>query len=160
MNTKVAKDWRSARILACAFVAGLSVPTAWFGILRLSVLWPINTPSWRFITTWTLIALVSYLTAGLLFIAIPTLKSFSLTWLLLSIGGAFLLAMVYTFRPLSVSQLGVSDLLFVHFRDALGTTLWLTLFTAPISALVYYSMSFLNSMRIQQIVGRERRKNG
>ena len=158
MNNPVAKDWRSARILSCAFVAGLSIPIARFGILKLSVLWPINTPSWRFITIWTLISLGSYLVAGLLFMATPALKSFSFNWLLLSIGGAFLFAMVYTFRPLSFSQLGLSDPLPVHLWDALGTTLWLTLFTAPISALVYYSMSFVDSMRTQQLIGPERRE--
>lgn len=133
---------RCLQILASAFVVGLSIPIGWFGILRLSALWPINTPSWRFIANWTLICLVSYLVAGLLVIAIRTARTFSLNWLVLSISGSFLLAIIYTFRPLSLSQLGVTDLLLVHFRDALGTTLWLSVFTTPISALAYYSISF------------------
>lgn len=134
---------RWLQILASAFVVGLSIPIGWFGILRLSVLWPINTPSWRFIANWTLICLVSYLVAGLLVIAIRTTRTFFLSWLVLSISGSFLLAIIYTFRPLLISQLGVTDLLLlVHFRDALGTTLGLSVFTTPVSALAYYSISF------------------
>jgi hypothetical protein len=134
---------QSLQILVCAFVTGLSIPPAWFGILRLSVMWPINTPSWRFITTWTLISLGSYLSAGLLFIAIRVMRTHAFNWLLLSVCGALVLAIVYTFHVLPISQLSFTELLLVHFRDALGTTLWLSLFTLPISALVYYSTSYL-----------------
>jgi len=136
---------RCLQILACAFVTGLSIPAAWFGILRLSVMWPINTPSWRFIATWTLICLVSYLAVGLILIAIP--KARTLPWLLLSVCGAFVLGTVYTFHRLPISQLSFSELLLIHFRDALGTAFWLSLFTLPISASVYYSASSLSTRR-------------
>lgn len=138
---------RCLQILACAFVTGLSIPAAWFGFLRLSVMWPINTPSWRIITTRTLICLVSYLAAALLLIAIPKARTFPFNWLLLSVCGAFAVAIVYTFRPLPISQLSFSELLLIHFRDALGTTFWLSLFTLPISALVYYSTSSFSTRR-------------
>ena len=138
---------RCRQILACAFVTGLSIPAAWFGFLRLSVMWPINTPSWRFIASWTLISLVSYLAVGLLLIAIPKARTLPLNWLLLSVCGAFVLAIVYTFRRLPISQLSFSELLLIHFRDALGTTFWLCLFTLPISALVYYSTSSFSTRR-------------
>lgn len=137
---------RCLQILACAIVAGLSIPVAWFGLLRLSVMWPINTPNWRFIMAWTLICLGSYLIAGLLIIAIRKLRTFACNWLLLAICGAFFLAIVYTFKRLPISQLSFNDLVLIHFRDALGTTFWLSLFTLPISALVYYS-TFLFSTR-------------
>lgn len=135
-------------LCACAIVAGLSIPTAWFGLLRLSILWPINTPSWRFILTWTLICLGSYMGAGLLVIAIPPVRTRAFSWVLLTVCGAFVLAIVYTFQRLPISQLSFNELVLIHFRDALGTTLWLSLFTLPISALVYYSASFLSTRRV------------
>jgi len=116
-------------------------PAAWFGFLRLSVMGPINTPTWRFIAIWTLICLVSYLSVGLLLIAIPKARTLPFNWLLLSICGAFVLAIVYTLGRLPILQLSFSELLLIHFWDALGTTFWLSLFTLPISALVYYSTS-------------------
>ena len=135
------------QILACAFVTGLSIPAAWFGFLRLSVMWPISTPSWRFITTWTLICLVSYLAVGILLSAIPKTRTPPFNWLLLSVCGALVLAIVYMFHRLPISQLRFSELLLIHFRDALGTTFWLSLFTLPISALVYYSISSFSNRR-------------
>jgi len=134
-------------LCACAIVAGLSIPTAWFGLLRLSVMWQINTPSWRFILTWTLICLGSYVSAGLIVLAIPDVRTRSFSWVLLTVCGAFVLAIVYTFQRLPISQLAFNELVVIHFRDALGTTLWLSLFTLPISALVYYSASFLSTRR-------------
>jgi hypothetical protein len=138
---------QSLQILACAFVAGLSIPTAWFGFLRLSVMWPINTPSWRFIMTRTLACLGGYLSVGLLFIAIRAVRTHALSWVLLSVCGAFVLAIVDTFLGLTIAQLSFSELLLIHFRDALGTTFWLSLFTLPISALVYYSTSSFSTRR-------------
>jgi hypothetical protein len=129
------------QILACAFVTGLSIPAAWFGFLRLSVMWPINTPDWQFIATATLICLVSYLAVGFLVIAIPKARTLPFNWFLLSVCGAFTVAIAYTLRRLPISQLTFSELLLVHFREVLGTTFWLSLFTLPISALVYYSTS-------------------
>jgi hypothetical protein len=110
-------------------------------------MWPINTPSWRFFMTRTLICLVSYLAVGLLLIAIPKARAFPFNWLLLVVCGAFVLAIVYTFHRLPISQLSFTDLLLIHFRDALGTMFWLSLFTLPISALVYYSTSSFSTRR-------------
>jgi hypothetical protein len=138
---------RNLQILACALVAGLSIPTAWFGFLRLSVMWPINTPSWRFVVTWTLICLGSYLSGGLFLIGIRAVRTHAVNWLLVSVCGAFVLAIIYTFHRLTISQLSFNELLLVHFRDALGTTFWLSLFTLPISALVYYSTSIISTRR-------------
>jgi|GEM_PF-7092496 len=133
---------RCLQILACAIVTGIAIPTAWFGFLRLSVMWPINTPSWRFITSWTLICVGSYLSVGLIFIAIRAVRTFGFNWALLSVCGGLVLAIIYTFKRLPISQLNFNDLLLIHFRDALGTAFWLSLITLPISALVYYSTSF------------------
>jgi hypothetical protein len=147
---------QALRIVSCALVVGLIIPTAHFGFLRLSAFWPINTPTGSFIATYTLLCLGSYLSAGLLLTANQLTRRSGYGWAFLSIMGSFVLALVYTFRPLPLSELSFSELLLVHFRDALGTTFWLSIFTAPISASVYYSMSFFNSSRIQHVIGPQR----
>jgi len=43
-------------------------------------------------------------------------------WFLLTVWGAFVLAIVYTFQRLAISQLGFNELVAIHFQDALGTT--------------------------------------
>jgi len=83
-------------------------------------MWPLNTPSWRFIMTWTLICVGSYLSAGLLFIAIRAVRTHAFNWLLLSVCGAFVLAIVYTFQSLTIAQLSFTELVLVHFRGRLG----------------------------------------
>jgi hypothetical protein len=133
---------RCLQLLACSVVIGLSIPAAWFGFRRLSVMWPINTPSWLFITSRTLICLGTYLSVGLLFSAIRRVRTFAFNWALLSICGSFVLAVIYTFKRLLILQLSSSNLPLDHFQDPLGTAFWLSIFTLPISAFVYYSTSF------------------
>lgn len=123
---------------------------AHFGILRISVMWPINTPSWAFIITWTLICFASYLSAAMLLSAIQAARQSRYSWVLVSVVGSFVLALVYTFYPPPLSHLSFSEVLLVHFRDALGTTFWLSIFTLPVSALVYYSLAFFGSLRVTQ----------
>ena len=120
-------------------------------------MWPINTPTWNFIFTWTFICFASYLSAGVLLSAIQAARQSRYSWALVSVVGSFVLALVYTFH-LSLSNLSFSEMLFVNFRDALGTTFWLSIFTSPISALVHYSMGFFDSSRIPHVVGPERRE--
>jgi len=140
------------RILACAFFLGLSIPAAHFGFLRISVMWRINTPTWNYIANYTLVCLSCFLGAGLLLCATKVITKSERVWVLLSVLGSFVVALVYTFRRLPLSQLTLSELLLVHFRDALGTMFWLTLFTLPVAAFIYYSLSFLEG-RIQQALG-------
>ena len=47
-------------------------------------------------------------------------------WLLLSVCGALVSAIVYTFRRLPILQLSFRELLLIHFREVLGTTFWLS----------------------------------
>ena len=148
---------RCLQILACAFVVGLSIPAAWFGFLRVSVMWPINTPSWLFITSRTLMCLGSYLSVGLLFIAIRRVRTFAFNWVLLSICGSFVFAVTYTFKRLLILQSGFTDLPVDHFQDPLGMTFWLSIFTLPISALVYYSTSFFSPRASNNAVRRTAR---
>jgi hypothetical protein len=105
--------------------------------------------------TWTSICVGCYIGAGLILITIRAVRRFAFSWVLLSISGAFVLAMVYTFRGLRISELSFTDLLSIHFGDALATTLWLSIFTLPVSALVYYSISLFISPRRQPAVGSE-----
>jgi hypothetical protein len=131
------------RILACAVVLGLSIPTAYFGLLRISVLWPINTPSWNHILTYTVVSLLSYLSVGLLLSANKVTRNSRYCWVFLSAAGSCVLAIIYTFYRLPPSELTLSEWLLIHLREALGTTFWLTLFTLPISALFYHAASLV-----------------
>jgi hypothetical protein len=140
----------------CALVVGLSLPTAHFGVLRISVFWPLNTPSWSFIANYALVCLGSYVVTAILLCLFQYVRDSGFSWLWLSIGGSFVLAMVYTFHRLPIFEVGIYELVFVHFRDALGTTFWLSVFTSPISAVIHDSVWFFNAWRIQQIVGPER----
>jgi len=79
--------------------------------------------------------------------AIPKARTFPFNWFLLSVCGAFVLAIVYTFRPVPISQLSFTELMLIHFWDALATTFWLSLFTLPISASVHYSTSSFSTLR-------------
>jgi hypothetical protein len=114
-------------------------------------MWPINTPSWQFIVTWTLICLGTYLSAGLLIIAIRTVRTCAFNWVLLSVCGAFVLAIVYTFQRLPISQLSFNDLMLIHFSRCLGYSILAKSFHATdFSAVLLLNVLFFNLARIQQ----------
>ncbi len=133
------------RLLACAAVLGLSIPSAHFGLLRISVLWPLNTPTWNRILTYTVVCIVSYLSAALILSAHKMTRKSRFCRVFLSILGSAALALVYTFYRLPLSEFTRSELLLIHLRDALATAFWLTLFTLPISALFYFAVSLRQS---------------
>jgi len=125
-------------IFSCAIVAGLSIPVPWFGMRRISVMRWINPPSWRYIWTFTLICLVSYLIAGLIVVGIRFMRRASYCWLFVAIVGSLVLAVVYKFKLYSGADGISSEMFTARVSDALESALWLSIFTLPISAAVYY----------------------
>ena len=127
-------------IAGCAIATGLSIAMAWFGIRRVSVMRWINPPSWRYVFTFTLVCLVSYLAAGLIVLGVKWLRRASFSWLLVSIFGSMILATVYKFQPYHGVGDSISSEMFVaRANDALESGLWLTMFTLPISAAIYFA---------------------
>lgn len=126
-------------IFGCAIVAGLSIPVAWFGMRRVSVMRWINPPSWRYIWTFTLVCLGSYLIAGFIVVGIRFLRRASYCWLFVAIVGSLVLAAVYKFKLYPGADDGISSEMFIaRVSDALESALWLSIFTLPISAAAYY----------------------
>lgn len=136
-------EHRRLRILVCALILGLSIPAAKFVFLRISVMSRINPPTWYYIATFTLVCLGSFLGAGLCLCAFNRVVKWRRASLLVSALGSFVLAVAYTFETLPISKLTWWDLFANHFRDSLGTALWLTVVTLPIAALIDYSWSLL-----------------
>lgn len=125
-------------IFSCAIVVGLSIPVAWISMRRVSVMRWINPPSWRYIWTFTLVCLVSYLIAGLIVVGIRFLRRASYCWLFVAIVGSLVLAVVYKFKLYSGADSISAEMFIARGSDALESALWLSIFTLPISAAAYY----------------------
>ena len=139
---------RMSVIVGCALAAGLSIPVAWFGILRISVMWRINTPSWAYILEFALICVTCYLAAALLLIGAKFHTKAVLGWILVAVLGSFILASFSdVWRNSEIWHRSVYDLIFVHLRDALERTIWLSIFTLPFAAVVNYSGSLVRAVR-------------
>ena len=135
-------------VVGCSLAAGLSIPMAWFGFLRISVLWRINTPSWAFMLTFALACVSCYMAAALLLILVKAHRKFALSWLLVVISGSFILAaFADVWRNPELWRLSAYELTSVHLRDALERTVWLSLFTVPFAAIVKYSGSIVRAVR-------------
>ena len=134
-----------AIISACAIASGLSIPIAWFGIRRVSVMRWINAPGWRDIFTFTLVCLVSYLAAGFIVLGVKWLRRSSLSWLFVSVFGSMILAIIYKFQLYEVGGVSVSSQMSIaQVSDALESALWLSMFTLPFSVAVYFMASALS----------------
>jgi hypothetical protein len=134
-------------ILGCALAAGLSIPVAWFGFLRISILWRINTPSWAFMLTVAVVCLSCYMAAALALIWAKVHK-YAGGWVLTIILGSFILAVFSdVWRNPEIWQLSLRDLILIHLRDALERTLWLSLFTLPFATLVRCSGGISRAVR-------------
>lgn len=135
-------------IVGCSLAAGLSIPIAWFGFLRISVMWRINTPSRAYMLTFALACVSCYMAAALLLILVKAHRKFALSWLLVVVSGSFILAVFAdVWRNPELWQLSAYELISVHLRDALERTVWLSLFTLPFAAIVKYSGSVVRGVR-------------
>jgi hypothetical protein len=135
-------------IVGCSLAAGLSIPVAWFGFLRISVLWRINTASWAFMLTFALACVSCYMAAGLLVILVKAHRKIALSWFLVVVLGSFILAIFAgAWRNPEIWQLSAYDLISVHLRDALERTVWLSLFTLPFAAVVKYSGGMVRAVK-------------
>lgn len=139
---------RTRVIVGCALATGLSIPIAWFGFLRISVMWRINTPSWAFILTFALVCVASYMVAALLLILTKVHRKVDLSWILVAVLGSLVLAIFSDVRrnP-EIWHRSVYDLVFIHLRDALERTIWLSMFTLPFAAFIEYSGSIVRTVR-------------
>lgn len=135
-------------IIACALAAGLSIPVALFGLLRISVLWRINTPSWAFILTFTLACVTCYMTSALLLIWAKQHRKNAFGWVWMIILGSFILAVFNNVWATDISRHSVYDLVFAYLHGALERTAGLSLFTLPFAALVNYSGSIVRAVRL------------
>ena len=139
---------RLSVIVGCALAAGLSIPITWFGFLRISVLWRINTPSWVLMLTFALACVSCYMAAALLLILAKAHRKFALSWLLVVAVGSFILTVFAdVWRNPEIWRLSAYELMSVHLRDALERTVWLSLFTLPFAAIVKYSGSIVRGIR-------------
>ena len=137
-------DDRLRVIVGCSLAAGLSIPIAWFGFLRISVLWRINTPSWTFMLTIALVCISCYMAAGLLSILAKAHRTIASDWILVVVLGSLILAI---FDVWSLRRYFAYDLIFVYLRDTLERTVWLSLFTTPFAAAVKYSGSIVRGLK-------------
>ena len=129
----------------CAIATGLSIPCAWFGMRRVSVMRWINPPSWWYIVTFTRVCLLSYLAAGLIVVGVNRLRRARFSWLLVATLGSMILAVVYKFQLYHGGVSTISSHLFLaRVTDALESTLWLSMFTLPFSAAIYYTATALS----------------
>ena len=141
-------DDRLSVIIGCSLAAGLSIPIAWFGFLRISVMWRINTPSWAFMITFALACVSCYMAAALLLILAKAHRKVALSWVLVVVLGSFILAIFAdVWRNPELWRLSAYDLISVHLRDALERTVWLGLFTLPFAAVVKYSGSIVRAVK-------------
>ena len=140
---KFAND-RLRVVIGCAIVVGLSIPVAWFGLLRISVLWEINTPSWAYMLKTALICVSCYMAVALLLILTKAYRKLAHAWLVVVFMGSFFLILFWS-RP-EIWRLPAYDLVTVHLIDVLEKTHWLTLFTLPFAALVKYSGSIVRAV--------------
>ncbi|HEY9404084.1 MAG TPA: hypothetical protein VIQ24_15605 [Pyrinomonadaceae bacterium] len=133
--------------LGCALAAGLSIPIAWFGFLRISILWRINTPSWAFMLTVAIACVSCYMAAALLLVWAKVHEK-AVGWVMAIILGSFVLAVFSdVWRNPEIWQFPVRDPFSVHLRDALERTIWLSIFTLPFAALVRYAGRIVRAVR-------------
>src|SRR5688572_2899793 len=132
---------RAGVIIGCSLTAGLSIPVAWYGLLRISVLWRINTPSWKGMLSDALVSVSCYMAAGVLLILARVHKKLTFDWFLVVVLGSLIFSIFEVGRHLDVWGLSAYVLIFVYLREALEMTVWLSLFTLPIAAAVKYSGS-------------------
>ena len=134
-------------VVGGALAAGLSIPIVWFGFLRISVLWRINTPSWAYMITFALACVSCYMAAALLLILVKAYRM-ALSWLFVVVLGSFILSIFAdVWRNPEIWRLSAYDLIFVHLRDALERTVWLSLFTLPFAAIVKCSGSIVRAAK-------------
>ena len=133
--------------LAGAVVAGIALPTAVFGLLRISVLGRINPPSFSKITTATLLSLSCYLLASLLIIWLKNLRRVLPSWVFVAVVGSAILVVAggVWMRP-AVLRLSLAEIVSDKLPDALGTIIGLSIFTLPFTAVVYYIGSILRAL--------------
>ena len=134
-------------VVGCALAAGLSIPVTWFGLLRISMLWRLNTPSWAYMLTAALVCVSCYMAVALLLILAKAHRKLAYDWLVVVILGSFILVIIAgVWRKPEIWRLPAYDLISVHLRDALEKTQWLSLFTLPFAALVKYSGSMVRAV--------------
>jgi hypothetical protein len=106
---------------------------------RVSVMRWINPPTWRYILTFTLVCLASYVAAGLVVAGVSFMRRASYSWLLVAVFGSPVLAVIYKFRlyPGGDGALA-SERLITLVGDALESAVWLSVFTLPFSAAFFY----------------------
>jgi hypothetical protein len=132
--------------LACAVVAGVSLPAAFFGFLRISVLARINPPSLTRIATTILFCVACYLTAALLVIWVKSLRRIVPSWMLIAILGSTVLVIsggIWS-RP-EILQFPLSELS-EKLRDAVGVIIGVSIFTLPFTAAVHYSDAIVRTI--------------
>jgi len=116
----------------------------------------INPPSWSYILTFTLVCLVSYMVAGLIVVGLERLRRTTFCWLWVATFGSIILATVYKFELHRGGGGSISSQMFVaRVNDALESALWLSMFTLPVSAAVYYMASALSPKLLLTGVGRD-----
>jgi hypothetical protein len=133
--------------LACAVFAGVALPTAYFGLLRISVFGRINPPSFTKIATALLLSLSCYLAASLLAIRLKSLRRVVPSWMFIAVMGSAVLVVVggVWMRP-AILRLSLAEVISDKLLDALGTIIGLSIFTLPFTAVVYYAGSIVRAI--------------
>jgi hypothetical protein len=133
--------------LACATVAGIALPAAVFGLLRISVLGRINPPGFTKIATAILLSLSCYLVASLLIIWLKSLRRIVPSWVFIAVMGSAILVVVggLWMRP-AILRLSLAEIASDKLPDALGTIVGLSTFTLPLTAVVYYAGSIVRAI--------------
>ena len=138
---------RTRVTIGCSLAAGLSIPVAWFGFLRISVMWRINTPSWTFMLTFALVCISCYMAVGLLSLLAKAHRTIASDWILVVVLGSLILAIFDVWSSPELRRYFAYDLIFVYLRDTLERTVWLSLFTTPFAAAVKYSGSIVRGLK-------------
>jgi hypothetical protein len=133
--------------LACAVVAGIALPAAFFGLLRISIFGRINPPSFAKIATATLLCLSCYLVASLLVVWLKSLRRVMPSWVWIAVLGSAILVITggIWMRP-AILRLSLAEIVSDKLPDALGTTFGLSVFTLPFTAVVYYADSIVRAV--------------
>ena len=126
-------------VVGCALAAGLSIPVALFGLLRMSVFWEFKPPRWAHMLEVALACVSCYMAVALLLILVKAHRKLPHDWLVVVIVGSFILAILDVFRHINIWPPPFYELISVHMNDVLERTHWLSLFTLPFAALVKYS---------------------
>jgi hypothetical protein len=89
-----------------------------------------------------------YMAAVLLLALVKSHGKIALDWFFVVVSGSFILAIFAdAWRDPEIWRLSAYDLIFVHLRDALERTVWLSLFTLPFAAIVKYSGGIVRALR-------------